>query len=573
MINTAFGAGAAEGYAFMTHASREVDGSFFYRNPTNRSGVYAADGNVLFADTTGAGGCPIGPLSATSFADAQVFLNSAPDNCFSFNEFFPGGFTPRFGGTVTDTAFTAGLRGEMDSGLSYDFSVGTGSNEVDYTITDTVNASLGPNSPTEFDLGSQSQEELLVNADFSIGVDMGLASPLNIAFGAQYHDEEFSIGAGQRESWAAGEFADQGFSIGSNGFQGFSEDVAGSFSRDSFGLYLDSEVDITDALVLSGAMRFEDFSDFGDTFNGKIAGRYAITDNFGVRASWSTGFRAPTLGQSNLQRASTSFIAGQGLVSALTIASTNPIAEFFGGGQLEEETSENYSIGVTATIGALDLTVDYFNIQVEDRIAQTRANLTAADITALTALGVSDAAGLSQVSYFVNDFDSETQGVDVVANYGFDTTAGTTDLTLAYNWNDTSVTNRGTTIGDGRAREIEDALPETRATFTVNHASGPFSGLLRLNYYGEAYESLFNDATLPVETPALTYVDAEVSYDFVDHFTVSIGAKNLFDSYPDEWTTAGFTGNDGGFLGAIYPLNHPAGFNGGSYYVRLSTNF
>ena len=572
-FNAAVPAGAAEAYLFGTRASRDVDGSFFYRNPTNRSGVYAQDGNVLFADLTGAGGCPVGPLPSDSFVAAQAFLDSAPDNCFSFHEFFPGGFTPRFGGVVDDTSIFAGFRGDTTGGLTYDFSVGFGKNDVAYRINDTVNASLGPNSPTRFDLGSQTQSEIVANADFTYQFEAGLESPVNVAFGLQYQDEEFEIAAGQRESFEIGPFVSQGFVTGSNGFQGFGEDVAGVFSRDSVGVYAEAEADVTSRLVLSGAVRFEDFSDFGDTVNGKLAGLFSINDAFAIRGSFSTGFRAPTLGQSNLQRAATSFSSTDGLISSLTIASTNPIAQFFGGGQLDPEESTNLSLGFTASIGNLDITVDYFDIEVEDRIAQTFADLTAQDQADLVASGVADASTISRVAFFVNDFDSKTSGVDLVANYGVNSSFGQTDFTLAFNWNDTEVTDRGATIGDGRAREIEDALPDTRTTLTVNHTQGNFGAMLRLNHYGEAYESLFNDPTLPVVTDSLFIVDAEVNYNYNDHFNIAVGAKNLFDTFPDEWRIGEFTGRTPGFLGAIYPLNHPAGFNGGSYYLRVSTDF
>lgn len=571
-FNSAIPAGAAEAYLFGTYATREVDGSFFYRNPTNRSGVFASGGNVLFGDTTGAGGCPVGALPTSSFADAQSFVDSAPANCFAFFSQFPGGFTPRFGGTVHDKAMTAGFRGDIDSGLSYDFSVGFGSNNVDYRISNTVNASLGPNTPTAFELGSQTQSEVIANADFTYGLDMGLASELNVAFGAQYHKEEFEISAGDAASSEVGPYIDQGFSAGSNGFQGFSDDIADSFDRNSLGLYLDLEADVTDKIVMSAAARYEDFSDFGDTFNVKVAGLYQFTDNFAARGSFSTGFRAPTLGQSNLQRSSTGFSGGQ-LVEQLVVASTNPIAQFFGGGQLDPEKAENISLGITTSLGGLSITADYFNIKVDDRVALTGSDISAADRAVLIASGSPEAATISNVQFFVNDFDTKTSGFDVVANYPVSSEWGDTNFTLAFNYNDTKVTNRGITIDDGREREIEDALPSTRTTFSASHDAGAFDALLRVNYYSEAYESLFNDGTLPVVTPSMVIVDAEVGYEVNEHFRVSVGAKNLFDKYPDEWSTAGFTGRDGGFLGAIYPLNHPAGFNGGSYYLRISSSF
>jgi iron complex outermembrane recepter protein len=177
------------------------------------------------------------------------------------------------------------------------------------------------------------------------------------------------------------------------------------------------------------------------------------------------------------------------------------------------------------------------------------------------------------VQFFVNDFDTKTQGIDVVASLPVRSGLGKTDFTLAFNYNKTDVTNAGTTVTPGRQREIEDALPATRVTFGIAHEVGVFDGLIRLNYYGKAFENLFNDETLPVSTPALVQVDAELGLRIADHYKVAIGARNLFNKYPKQWRIGTDTGRNGGYLGAIYPLNHPGGFNGGSYYLRLSTDF
>lgn len=571
-VNAAVPTEMGEVYAFGTYATREVDGSFFYRNPTNRSGVFANGGNALFADLTGEGGCPVGPLPTTSIADATAFVNGAPDNCFSFFSQFPGGFTPRFGGTVEDTAMTAGFRGELDSGLTYDFSAGIGSNLLDYTISNTVNASLGPDTPTSFNLGSQKQTEFVANADFSIARDVGLASDLNIAFGAQFLTEEFAIGSGDPESFAVGPFIDQGFSAGSNGFQGFNDEVAGSFERDNVGVYIDLEADVTDRLILSGAARYEDFSDFGDTLNAKVAGLFEVNEDLNLRGSLSTGFRAPTLGQSNLQRSSTGFVNGA-LTEQLTIASTNPIAEFFGGGQLDPEKARNISVGFTSRIGGLSLTADYFNIKVEDRVALVLQPITAAEQAQLVAAGNPEAATITQVNFFTNDFDTRTQGIDVVATYPVMSDFGKTDLTLAYNYNDTDVTDRGLTITEAREREVEESLPSSRIVASVSHQADAWDALVRFNYYSSVFDSLFQDPGLPITTKGLGIFDAEVGYTYDETFRIGVGAKNLFDTYPQEWESGGATGRDGGFLGLVYPPNHPAGFNGGSFYVRVSSAF
>lgn len=559
-------------YAYANYATRDVDGSFFYRNPTNRQGVFANGSDALFADSTG-DGCPVGPLPTTSYTDAQAFVNNAGDNCFSFFSRFPGGFTPRFGGNVEDYSIALGVKGEMSNGLTYDFSVVNGENNLSYEIYNTVNASLGSASPNEFYLGSQIENETVINADFTHALEVdSFSSDLNIAFGLQYHDESFEITPGDEASYIAGPFVSQGFSVGSNGFQGFNPNISGDFSRDSMSAYIDLEADVTDDLLLAIAIRYEDYSDFGTTTNGKIAARYMVTDDFVLRGAISTGFRAPSVGQSNLQRAATNFNNGQ-LEELLVVSTTSPFATLFGGGQLGPEDAKNMSLGFTTTLGDLSLTVDYFNIQIDDRIAQITRALTPEQRNQLVAAGIAEAATVSQISFFVNDFDTETSGLDVVASYPMSWDNSETTFTLAVNYTDTEVTNRGQTITDGRAREVEDALPDYRTTFTVDHDFEPFNALVRVNYFGEVYESLFNDDTLPVVTSGMFIVDAELAYDVNENVSVAIGAKNLFDEYTDEWATAGFTGRDGGFLGAIYPLNHPAGLGGGSYYVRLTAEF
>ena len=572
-------ANGSELYSFGTYATRDVDGSFFYRNPTNRTGVFAdGDGNVLFADSNNpdpavsANTCPLAPLPTTSFAAAQAFIDSAPANCFAYNSDFPGGFTPRFGGNVSDHSFAVGLRGEFSNEMYYDFSVVNGKNKLDYQLFNTVNASLGENSPFNFDLGSQIQSETVINADFSKGFPVAnFASDLNVAFGLQHHDETFEITPGQEESYIAGPYSATHL-VGSNGFAGFSPEVSGEFNRDSLGAYVDLEADITDSFLLSAAMRYEDFSDFGTTTNGKLAARYNVNDNFTLRGAISTGFRAPSVGQSNLQRSATNFSGGQ-LTELLVVSAISPYAVILGGEQLQPEDATNLSIGFTTSVGNLDLTVDYFDIDVENRIAQITDTLTPAQQATLVGQGVTGADRVSQVSFFVNDFDTNTSGIDVVANYPLEWANSSTNVTLAMNFTDTEVTNRGDTITDARATEVEDSTPAVRTNLSFDHSFDPFSALVRVNYYGEAYESLFNDEGAPVVTDGMFIVDAELGFQYNDTISFAVGAKNLFDNYPDEWTLGGDTGRTPGYLGAIYPLNHPAGLGGGQYYLRIKAEF
>lgn len=559
-------------YSFGNYATRDVDGSFYYRNPVTRTGVFSNDGgaSLLVADLTGngTGACSSDP------ADLQLVMDD-PD-CFVFNERYPGGFTPRFGGRVIDSSFTAGLRGEWENGISYDFSYSTGENEVQYEMRNSLNASYGPDSPSDFDLGTQVQTEQVFNADFSYPVAIGLASDLSVAFGAQFHKEEFEIVAGDTASWAPGGFETQGFAIGASGFQGFPADAAGRFKRDSHAFYLDTEVDVTENWLVSAAVRYEDFDDFGDTSNVKLASRFDLTNYLTLRGAVSTGFRAPTLGQSHLRRSSTGFENGQ-LIESVTVSSVSDIALLNGGAQLDPEESASYSFGVAAQLGPVNLTIDYFHIEVDDRISLKEENLDDADRAALTAAGVLNANAITTVKFFVNDFDSETEGVDIVATLPVESDWGDTRFTLAYNWTDTDIVS-GREISANRIREIEESLPENRATLTALHTTGAWSVMLRGNYYDEAFEYIFNDTTVPVTTPNMFVVDAEVGYQLTENIGINLGAKNLFDETPDKWrvqTDSGdvITGRTPGYLGAVYPLNSPAGFNGAYYYLRVNAEF
>lgn len=370
--------------------------------------------------------------------------------------------------------------------------------------------------------------------------------------------------AGDTESWAPGGFEDQGFSVGSNGFQGFSADVAGRFGRHSYAAYVDLEVDLTDRWLVSGALRHEQFSDFGNTQNGKFASRLQVAENLALRAAVSTGFRAPSIGQSNLRRAATVFVDGQ-LTESLTLPPTNPVAMLKGGRQLQPEESVNVSIGAAFSIGIIDVTLDWFRIEVDGRIALTQQNLSARDHSDLLAARITGAETVTAVSFFVNDIDSETTGLDLVAETAFDLAGGRASLIFAYNATDTTITDPGVTLSAAGIRELEDGLPGTRANLTFDFVRGAWSARARVNYYGSVYEHLFNCESCAIETDALAVMDAELTWAGTGRYAVSLGVRNLFDRQPDEHQYAGVAD----YLGADYPLNHPSGFNGGSYYLRL----
>lgn len=576
-----------EGYLFTGFAKREVEGGFYYRNPHNRGGVN--DGGVgsngeqllLIGDVTSdmSGNCPT-IVVGDNVLQSERYINEVANNpdCWAFNEMFPGGFTPKFGGEVEDFSIVSGARGEIDNDTNFDVSVSYGSNSIDYAISNTINPSLGPDSPNSFKPGKYIQTEAAINAD----VTRIVSDELFVAGGFEYRYESFEAKAGDPASYAVGPLAAQGFGIGSNGFPGLSDRFEGKNSRNSVALYVDSEYFVSDDFMIGAALRYEDFTDFGNTTKGKLSARYQLNDEVAVRGAIATGFKAPTIGQSNVRNVTTAFATVNGetrLVDRATLPPTDPISLQKGATPLQPEESTSYSFGVVAEFdNGLFLTVDYFNIELDDRLSTTSGiALSQADIDALTAQGVPDASSFSQVSYFTNDFSTSTQGIDVVANYSTEIFDGETLFSLAANWTDTEVedvktftidSNSFTNISDTRIRMLEENLPDTRWTLTANHEQGDMRYLARLNYFAGIFEDHL-DAGIPIEGIGAEFtVDLEVSYQYSDNINVAVGAKNAFDNFPDR--NVDF---DNEVVGSLYPTTSPIGINGGFYYIKASYTF
>lgn len=572
-----------EFYAFGNLAGKDSEGGFYYRNPNTRGGVFSNDGGVtrLVGDTTPGTGttCPTVTIGSATEAAAIAAIKADP-TCFMFLETFPGGFTPKFGGKVKDSAFAFGLKGNQGK-LNWDASFNTGRNQVDFHIRNTINASLGPNSPTEFNPGGQVQTEKNFNLDLDYAVPVsGLASDLNIAGGFEWRDEEFELKAGEAASYTQGPLAVQGFSVGSNGFNGFTPLAAGKWNTSSKAVYLDLEADVTKQLVLGAAVRAEDYDSFGSTTNYKLSSLFKVNDALSLRGTYSTGFRAPTPGQANIINTSTVLIGGV-LANIGTVPPTSTLGKLIGGKELKPETSKNLSLGAGLKVGKLRATFDFFQIKMEDRITQrggvavSQATINAlptADKNNLRDFGVLNAsyqlnADLASFTYFTNDFGSTTNGFDLVVSYPLVLgDHSPINLTFLLNNTETQVDYGQGTLGSTITKEIESALPHWRSSITATHDMGKFGLVGRLNYFGEFQEQHADDDTIPIDVDSQITFDAEVSYHLNDHMTFVLGAQNLFDSYPTKnpWDW---------ILGAKYPVTAPAGFNGGFYYGKVSIKY
>jgi|TARA_B110000879_G_scaffold35161_1_gene48548 iron complex outermembrane receptor protein len=558
----------AEAYMFGNYSERDVDGGFYYRNPDSRGGVFTnGDGNRLIADVTGdmSGNCPT-DVDPADYALRDAIM--ANPNCYIHNEQAPGGYTPRFVGNITDTSFTAGTRGEITGGnmdgVRYDISGSVGRNQADFGLNNTFNPSMGPDSKRDFTTGSYIQLEKTFNLDLQKQYDN-----TSIAGGAEWRETTFEVISGEEASWKVGKYAAQGFNIGSHGFAGFSPDSAGAFSRRNYAMYLDVESQLTDTLLVGGALRYEDYTSFGDTANYKVTFNQQMSDNLAIRGSHSTGFRAPTQGQANVVNTQTTLVGGE-----LTQAQTLPSFKL-GAGQLQPEESTSYAFGLVMTLGEVEVTADWFKIEVENRIALTsNADTTAAQRSAMAAAGVPNPELIGQVNYFTNDFNTDTQGLDIVATYGADLFGGSTDFSAAYNMTDTKVSSQGSATSDSKVKRLEEGLPNHRATFTMAQSWENVNAFVRANYFGEYYA--VHADWFGTEADAAVTVDMEVTYSINDSFDVSVGAQNLFDQDAERIdgsagaVAEGVTGN---VLGAIFYETSPMGIEGSYWYVKAGYNF
>ena len=560
-------------YGHANYASKETEGGFYFRNPHTRSGVFKGpeiDWNgeqvpsLLIGDLDGVdqgNECAQVPIIDHK-PDQEAWLQVRDDpNCFSFLKMFPGGFTPRFGAFTADESLLLGLQG-YEAGVRWDLSASYGRHEADYFIFNTVNASMGPDTPTYFDPGTYIQSDVNLNFDVAYPVNQSLL----LAAGLERRTETFEIVEGQIESYIIGQpLASQGFQPATNGFSGFSKVAAGIWDRSNSAVYVESDYFPMDQWLLSLALRTENFDDFGTTANYKVATNYGITDDIKVRGSYSTGFRAPTPGQQNAFNITTEFnFEKNDLVNNGTVPSTSRavglVLNLDGGGPaLDAEKSVNLSAGVVLDMGVASATIDYFNIKVQDRLTVSQDfALNDAQRQQLIDEGITSAAGLQEFRFFTNDFDSATSGIDLVLS----APVGSGMASLAYNYTSSEVTDYNPEVLDDlRLQELEENLPRQRGNLTLTQSlTRRWDALARASYFGSWYDSE-DDQTYDGKP----LFDLETSVSFDDGASsIGVGAQNILNTYPDENPNAADT------IGNTYSQFSPFGFGGAFWYVKYS---
>ena len=467
------------------------------------------------------------------------------------------GYTPFLDGAQKDMTLVAGIKGEMSNGTSYDVSIGSGSNELRYFLNNTTAPSLGVAADGSFqrgfDLGGYDQDETNINADFG----KTLSSNVFLAFGAEWREESFTTVPGEQAA----------IDGNTSGMSSVKPADAGEFSRDNIALYVDMEHDISDELMLQYALRYEDFSDFGSTVNGKVAGRYTMSDSVTLRGSVSTGFHAPTPGQANVSTTITTFDGSTGLqVEEGLVRPTSAGALAVGGAPLKEEESVNMSLGFTADIADnTTLTFDMYKVAVDDRIYRT---------------GDIDNGSGGSISFYTNAMDVEHQGFDLVLATSFELMSGMdTMASVAFNHNTIDVVGQKTINGvkpvsESLIEDIENNYPENRLVFnTFTNINEQWSLMARLNFYGKHYDErgTIGAATDPsAQICSVIYLDVELGYDMTDNLRLTAGGSNIFDEYVDE---IGAPNANRMSVGLQYPRRTAANYEGGSWYVRAQYDF
>ncbi len=532
--------------------------------------------------------------------DAYAFTRNGGNRVVE--SIYPNGYTPRITSIITDNSVVAGVKTQMDSGWKVDISNAYGINNFHYYIKGTLNASLVDLSPTEFDAGGHSLSQNTINFDFSKYYE-DVLSGMNLAFGTEFRTENFKIFAGEEGSYATYDINgvpvnantpeadiviyrdgngdpildDDGNPIlrpgGSQGFPGYGPTNEVDRSRSNISIYADGEFDLSDAFLVSAAGRFENYSDFGSTINGKLAMRFKATENINIRGSVSTGFRAPSLAQIYYNLRFTNFIGGVASDQLLS-PNNSPVTASFGIGPLKEEQSTNAGLGFTANFSKFTATADLYYIDVRDRIVLT-GNFPAPQIE-----------NVDSAQFFANGVDTETTGLDLVLTYKDNFDDNIFGVSVLANFNNMVIKDvkngdldEQTFFGERDKAFLLASAPESKLVANLTFERNWLSAGLTVTRFSEVelldfqmfedpadYGGFENQITAATDTYTAKYVtDLNLGFKISDNLKLNVGSNNLFNVYPDQqddWTEGG------GYWDSVQ-----MGFSGAFYYARINYNF
>lgn len=482
---------------------------------------------------------------------------------------YPNGYVPEINQDARDRSVVVGLKGVSASGWNWDLSYNLGDSRLDFRTQNTINYALGATSPRSFYDGALQYTQQVVNADFSKAVNIGLEYPATFSVGAEHRQETWEQTAGEADSY---------FGSGAQGFGGFTPRNAGNYERHNYAVYAGLEGDFTEKFSAGLAGRYEDYSDFGDQFSGKLSARYAFTETVALRGTVATGFRAPSLAQQHYQAVTTNITSGVAYETG-TFPAAGAAAQALGADPLQAETSLSYSLGlVLQPAERIYLTIDAYRIEIDDRIVLS-SNLNIANNAAaqalLAGLGITN---VTSARYFNNAIDTRTRGVDVVGTWNVPLEASSLNLTASYNYNKTDVTRIAPNpaalsalganlerMGRDERGRIEEGSPRDKFALTAGWNLQRWDFNAGATRYGEVTA---RHATNPAQDQ--TYggkwtLDLSVNFRPNQHWVATLGADNALDEYPDRNTYANST-----FGMFPYSLYSPFGFNGRYVYGKVA---
>jgi len=586
-----------------------VGGEYLNRNATNRAGIgvlpffeeqtaanettvagrvfKAGDGTVENRSVFYSGELPAGAATLYSFGTYADRESSGsgffrfPDSAANVPSIFPLGYRPVTTGRDKDLSLTGGVRADI-ADWALDGSLTYGRDRFRSGLSRSLNASLGASSPTRFELATYTFDQLSANLGLARQLELGLAGPVTVAAGAEYRRETFETEAGDPASYAVG--TTPGKAAGAQAGPGLSPADEADVDRDVYAAYLDVEGELVERLDATLAGRYEHYSDFGDAVTGKAALRFELVEEWALRGSASNSFRAPSLSQTGFQFTTINLGDNGALANIRQLAVGNPIARALGAESLEEETSFNLTGGIVGRVGGLTLSVDVFQIDVDDRITLSeRIGGPAVSDFIRTRFGATD---IENVTFFTNAVDTRTRGFDVVAGYMADldgTLGGRLDLTAAYNRSDTDIRAVRPTpaalaalgvdqvvFGVEERNTLEGAAPKDKLVLSGFWEADELGVLVRGTRFGKTTRVFnFGGGFTPTQTYGAEWsLDLELSYDLLPGLTLAVGGNNVLDNYPDRSI------EDISYFGHFpYDVLSPIGMNGAYYYVRTRYSF
>jgi iron complex outermembrane receptor protein len=508
------------------------------------------------------------PDSTSAFGITDIFPG------FDLRDTFPAGFTPQFFQDDSDIGLNLGLKGLMFDEIDWDISAGFGQNKIKYNMSDSINASLGSQSPTSFYIGQLGQSEVNLNADFIYAWQLPvLFDAANVAFGVEYRKETYEIKPGEPTSYEIGPGAAAGLPSGANGFPGFSPTQSGKSSQHSSSFYVDIDLPMTEHLTTGLAARYEKYSEYGNgKVTGKLSSRYELNPDLALRATLSTGFKAPTPGQLFSERTS------QGLDSnTLNIFTTGRFSpksdvativskrDDLNINPLTAEESTNISGGIVyRNASSFNASLDIYRVNVDNRLSISETyTLTDNERTQLATLGVPGGEGITRVSFYQNDFDTRTTGIDLVVGYTINLADGRLALSSALNHNKTEVLNGTLAENESTRNRFEKMLPQDTGNISANYTAGDLGLMARVRYSGPWTDYSGNsDGDIFQEFGTEFFTDLSATYQLSDSIKLSGGAENIFDSYPEEAT---YQAN----RGLIYSRHAPYDTDGRNVFMKV----